>query len=767
VAYERVRRSVFALVGIAFLASGAAALVYQVVWQRLLAFHTGVGITSVALIVAAFMAGLGLGSHTGGVWSARLRPRTALVLFAALELLIGLFAVASVPLYYDRVDGWAGALYQTTAGSALAHFLALLPPTFLMGMSLPFLVRAVVRDAKAAPRTIGLLYGINVLGAAVGALVTPWFLIRFFGMDGAVRWGVGANVLAGLTALLAGAWAHASATTSPPHVDAPPPDSGDGPAPFAFERGSLRLWMGLYALSGFIALCLEMVWFRIVDVAVKSMAFTFGNVLCVFLLGLGAGSLLGGRLAPRWTRPLSTFVALQCALLVWSALAVALLDRLPPDAPVYAWFVDYWKSDVFFHLGADWNPGMLVRLYVLLPLFLYGPPTFLMGLSFTALQRAVQDDPRTSGRKVGLLQAANIAGCVGGSVVGGLVLLERLGTPGTLRALLVVGGVVFLGVRILKEGLRPAALGWAAALALALAALPGGDSLWTRLHGAVAGERPSFIGEDATAVSAITPGIPGHWRVTVGGLPHSWIPYEGIHTLLGAVPALVHPRPEEVAVVGLGSGETAWAAGCRRETGSIDVFEIAGAQPGLLRNLARSPAFRPPGGRRRGGSSLEAFLRDGRVHIDIADGRHALLRSERRFDLIQVDALYRTSAGSGSLYSVEFFRLCARRLKPGGIVCSQIPSRRAGLTFAAALPHAIDFGTLMVGGNEPLPIDVKTWVARARSPEVTAYLGDAVVEGIVDRLEDARPARSNPETRLGLNFDLFPRDEFSTPAGVR
>jgi spermidine synthase len=750
VAYGRVRRLILFLVGIAFVASGAAALVYQVVWQRVLAFHTGVGMTSVAVIVAAFMAGLGLGSHVGGVLSARVSPRGALRLFALLELLIGLFATVSVPLYYEGVERVAGGLYLTTAGSVVAHFLALLPPTFLMGMSLPFLVRALVRDVAGAARTIGLLYGINVVGAALGALVTPWLLLRFYGMAGAVLWGVAANAVAGATGLAAGALDRRG---HPPRDGAEAPAEA-GPPSLAGRRG-LGRWLGLYAVSGFVALCLEMVWFRLFDVAVKSMAFAFGNMLCVFLLGLGTGSLVGGWRAARWRRPLSAFAALQCALLVYAAGAVALLARMPPTAPGYGWFVRYWASDAYFQLGADWNMGALSRLYVLLPVFLYGPPTFLMGLSFTALQRAVQDDPRTSGRKVGLLQAANIAGCVAGSLVGGLLLLDRLGTPGTVAVLVALGGAVFVGARVLDEGLRPASLAWAGALALALLALPSQHDLWARLHGVADSERPSFVGEDATAVTAVTPGQPGHWRVTVGGLPHSWIPYEGIHTLLGAVPAVVHPAPEEIAVVGLGSGETAWATGCRRQTRSIDVFEIAGAQPRLLREVGHVAT---PG-------KLYRFLHDERVHIRVADGRHALLRAQRRFDLIQVDALYRTSAGSGNLYSIEFFRLCARRLKPGGIVCTQIPSRRAALTFAQAVPYAVNFGNLMVGGNDPIPIDVAAWTARLRQPEVVDYLGESVVNGIAERLAEAGPARRNPDTRLGLNLDLFPRDEFSTPAG--
>ena len=732
--------------GLAFLASGAAALVYQVVWQRILALHTGIGITSIALIVSAFLAGLGLGSHAGGILSARVSPPAALRLFAAIELAVAVFAAASCRLYYHLPEHLPTGLYRSPLGMGLAHFLALVVPTALMGMSLPFLVRAMVRDSATASRTIGTLYGINVLGASLGALVTPWLLVRFHGMEGAVLWGVSGNALAGAAALVAGAAVRAAPSATPP---AGPEDPAGEAAPPG-GPSSLALWTGLYALSGFVALSLEILWFRLIDVAVKSTAFTFGTVLSFYLLGLGTGSLAGAWNAGRFRRPLHAFLVIQCALLSYAAAAVALLARAPRDLPVYRWLFGYWASDAFFQLGADWNPGALARLYLLLPLALYGPPTVLMGLAFTALQRAVQDDPRTSGRKVGLLQAANIAGCVAGSLVVGLLLLDRLGTTGSLRVLL-AAGFVFVAVLLGHAGAR-AALPWAAALAGAFAVLPGQDALWTRLHGVTDAVRPSFIGEDATAVSAVTPGQPGHWRVTVNGLPHSWIPFEGLHTLLGAVPALVHPAPVDVAVVGLGSGETAWAVACRGETRSVEVFEIAAAQPGLLRALATASPT----------PDLQKLLTDPRIRVAAADGRQALLRAEKRYDLIQVDALYRTSAMSGTLYSVEFFSLCARRLKPGGIVCSQAPGRRAALSFAEAVPHGIDFGNIVVGSNQPLPLDVAGWTERLAA--VSAYFGPEVARGIRARLESARPLVGNPRTRRGLNYDLFPRDEFSTPA---
>ncbi len=736
-----------ALLGLAFFLSGAAALVYQVVWQRILTLHTGIGVVSVSLIVAAFMAGLGLGSHLGGVLSARVSPRRALRLFALLELAIAAFAAVSCRLYYEGLAAFAAPLYATTAGSAAAHFLAFVLPTTLMGMSLPFLVRATVRETASAPRVIAFLYGTNVLGAATGALVAPWVLVRFLGMEGAAHAAAGANLLAGAAALAVGARGE--------HPTPPPGRSEAAPLVVAeSDRAPLGLWAALYALSGFVALSLEVAWFRLVDVGVKSTAFTFGTVLCIYLLGLGSGSLVGGLRASRLRRPLAAFLDYQLLLLCVAGAAVVLLASLPPDTPVYRWLFEYWRQEPFFSLGSDWDAGALLRLYALLPLALFGLPTVLMGLSFAALQRAVQDDPVSSGRKVGLLQAANIAGCAAGSLVTGLVLLERLGTAGTLRLLVAGGGLAFLLARAATVGLSRGALARALAVVLVVLALPHNAALWKRLHGVSAARPPSFVGEDASAVSVIVPGVEGRWRVAVNGLPHSWLPFDGIHTLLGVLPALIHPEPREVAVVGLGSGETAWAVSCRPETRSVRVFEIAASQPRLLEEVTAAAPL----------PALLELLSDPRLGIEAADGRRALARDDRRYDVVQVDAMFRTSTGSGNLYSLEFFRLCASRLRSGGIVCTQKPSRRVGLTFAEALPHAIDFGTILVGSNEALPIDPVAWEARLLRPEVARRFDARTLAGIRERLRDAVPARRNPDPRVGFNRDLFPRDEFATPA---
>jgi predicted membrane-bound spermidine synthase len=735
-----------AAVGALFFLSGAAALVYQVAWQRILALHSGVGIYSIAMIVAAFMAGLGAGSHLGGVLSARVEPSPALRIFGMLELGIALFGALSCWLYYDWLYLEVAWLYAPAWRAGMLHFAGFLLPTGLMGMSLPFLVRATVSDVGRAGGTIGFLYGINTLGAAAGALVTPWLLIRLLGIRGAVLSAAGGNLLAGLGALLVARLASMER--------AAPVQSEGHEVAGTLERAASRpfgLWMALYALSGFCALSLEIVWFRIVDVAVKSMAYTFGTVLALFLFGLAAGSLAGAPLVARLRQPLRAFLALQCLLLACSGLAVVLIAWLPPQTPLYRWYFEYWRWYDGFKLGQTWDLSPLLLLYLVLPGFLYFVPTFLMGLSFPVLQHAVHDELRTTGRKVGFLQAANIAGCVAGSLVAGLVLLNGPGTSGTLRLLMAVGlGFAALGAR--HYGARGAFGLLGSVLAALVWLMPGQEQLWLRLHGRTSG----LIDEDASGVAAVTlhPSSP-EWHLSANGKGQSAIPFFEGHTLMGSVPVIVHPEPLDVAIIGLGTGGTAWSAACRPETRSVTVWELSSPQPRLLRRFLERDAYPP----------LEGLLRDPRVEVHAADGRNALEKSERLFDIIQADAIFPDRAYSGNLYSVEFYERCARKLKPGGVMVGWAPTPRIYATFHRVFPHVVGVPnhSLFLGSNQPIAIDVDAWLARLDSPEVSGYLGPRIVEEVRRRLIKFQPLVRGSRRAWSLNHDLFPRDEFLSP----
>jgi predicted membrane-bound spermidine synthase len=731
-----------ALAGLLFLLSGAAALVYQVAWQRLLALHSGVGLYSVAMIVAAFMAGLGLGSLAGGRLSARMETATALRAFALLELAIGLFGAVSPWIYYDWLYPRAVHLPGSSWQAGLLHLGALLPPTLLMGMSLPFLVRAVVTDVAGAGRRIGWLYGINMLGAAAGALVAPWWLLPAAGIRGAVLVAAGANGLVGLAALALG------------RGGAPPPMEPARAEPAATlsvdDPGGrpLGLWLALYALSGFVALSLEIVWFRLLDVAAKSTAFTFGTLLAVYLLGSAIGSLAAAPFVARLRRPLRAFLLAQCALIGLAALSVIALVAVPPQLPLVEWFVQYWAAYEFFPFGHDPDPVYVTRLYVVLPLALFFGPTVLMGLSFPILQRAVHDDPAASGRRVGALQAANIAGCTAGSLLVGLLTLALLGTSGTLQ-LLVGCGVAFALVGLRYYG-RSFALP-IAGLALVAALVPGPERLWRRLHGLTGDVGLVFFEEDGTGVVALTPDQ-DEWRLSVNGKGNSWLPYGRGHTLLGAAPASIHPAPRRVAVVGLGSGDTVWAAAYRPETTSATVFEISRPQPRILWRLAGVVDM----------PDMRHLLEDPRLLIRLEDGRKALEAESHTYDLIETDATWPETAGSGNLYSREFFEAAARRLDAGGVMCTWAPTPRTARTFRSVFPHVVQDGSggILVGSRDPIAFEPDVWVARAVSG--VDYLGPARSREVAEALAGFRPAGQAPAAGT-LNRDLFPRDELAVP----
>jgi predicted membrane-bound spermidine synthase len=738
-----------ALAAVFFTLSGAGALVYQVAWQRLLALSTGVAVHSVAIITAAFMAGLGIGAHAGGALSARLSPRRSLVAFAVVELGVAAFALVSVPFYYGALYREGDWLYSTLAGATLTHFLSLLPPTALMGMSLPLLVRGLVHDRGSAPRTIGVLYGANALGAALGAVLTPWFLLRFLGIRDAVLVGAAGSASAAIGALLISRGAvREPASPAAARPDPAPAPDGERAQPFA-------RWVALYAFSGFVSLSLEIVWFRVLDITAKASAFTFGTLLAVYLFGLAAGTFAAARVSASIRRPLRLFLWCQGGIVLATGLAHALLVWLPADWPGLAWLVSYGKSAYGvqlrpFAVAEAFSVWAFLAVYVLLPLALFGPSTFLMGFGFPVLQRATQAEPATSGRRVGVLQAANIAGCVLGSLVTGLVLIDAVGSSGVFR-LLCLGAVLvaLVGLRATRDR-RFAAL--AAALLTLAAFFPRREALWLRLHGNPAAAE-SLVEEDAAGVTVLAP-RPDGYSMAINGRYNSWLPYGWLHTYVGALPALIHAAPGEVAVLGLGSGDTAWAAGLRPETRSLTVFELASSTPRLLARVADRPRM----------ERVRSFMTDRRVSFVYDDGRRRLRADGRKYDVIVADAIDYDTSMSNNIYSLEYYRQVKECLRPGGLVCVVAKTPRIRAALSRVLPYTVTFGRedLILAGAEPIHIDGEAWVARLRSEPVVDYLGRARVRELVGLVRQAAHGRAAPPT-AEVNVDLDPKDEFVRP----
>jgi hypothetical protein len=426
-----------------FFVSGFTALVYQIVWQRMLSFFGGADVYSVTIIVSAFMGGLGFGSLAGGYLADRLGARGRLLAFASCELAIAVFAVFSATIYYDVLYLGLGSWAMPRAAMAAIIFGVTLWPTFFMGMSLPLLATAMTHEARQPARWVPVLYGWNTLGAACGSLFAAAILFRAVDLVTSVRVGATLSAACALGALLVAprlvrGWS-AVAEVATPKALVPVLDSGHQ------HHFSLSTWIAIYALSGFIALSLEIVWFRILGVILKANSFTFGHLLGVYLAGVGLGSLVASsRLARSW-QPARAFLLLQAAIpsvaVISLTVFVMFVHQIDVADPLWQYLGRYETLSSEEVVGS--GRGLFFALYVAVPIGLMGLPTLMMGLSFGHLQRAVQTDLATLGRRVGWLQTANIAGSMVGAMLTGLVLLDVLGSAGTLQ-LLVLCSTMFI-----------------------------------------------------------------------------------------------------------------------------------------------------------------------------------------------------------------------------------------------------------------------------------------------------------------------------------
>lgn len=766
---------IIVLGSIAFFLSGFAALVYQIVWQRLLVLPMGADVYSTTIIVGAFMAGLGCGSLAGGHIADRLTRRQCLFLFIGAELAIGGFGLVSRYLYYDLMYFSLGTVSIPQIAMVGLVFVSLIWPTFWMGVSLPVLGRAVARSLEGAPRHVGLLYGLNTLGAAAGAFVTTWMLFPALGLAGSLQFAAGLNALAAVAAGVMAVfdWSEAAAATPGLGQDgdfvagmggsraSPTPKTGAWPFP---------VWAGLYAVAGFQALSLEIVWFRLIGVMVKSSAFTFGTLLTIYLAGLGAGAAIASLFVGRIRHPGRAFLLLQAFVGLYAGASMSVLVAMLPTssalAPIWAYFGSYEPLDAASAFTSLWTGSgqpsdrtQFVRLYVLLPALLVGPPTIAMGASFPLLQKIALTDLGRIGTRVGSVLLANIAGSAIGSIVTGWIALTYLGSDGSLKLLTATAGLflalaVLTGRRATRARRAAAVLAGAAAIA-ATFALPAGSRLWGVLHGSSA-QRVVFA-EDATGLSVLKPDPRGA-MVFLNGIGQSWIPYGNIHSVLGALPAFIHPRPREAAVIGLGSGDTVYSLAGRSELTGVTCIEIIAPQLATLQEWARRTAD----------AGLVSALSDPRITHVSGDGRAFIMRSTRRFDIIEADALRPTSAYSGNLYSRGYFELLRSRLAPGGIAVTWAPTARIHDTFTTVFPHALSFGDILMGGNEPIRFEPAEIRARLKVPAVQAYYYRAGIdiESLLAPYLDRVPRTVGPSdrpSRSDLNEDLFPRDEFGVP----
>lgn len=748
------RQGAFPLLCGVFLLSGFSALVYQTAWQRMLGLFAGSDAVAATLVVGAFLFGLGVGSLAGAFVADRLTARGAIQGFGLCELGVGLFALASGAVLNGFLFKVVVPLSPGPAMVAATVVLALLVPTVLMGMSLPLLARAAVTRIETASERIGLLYGINTAGAGFGAFLSGFVLIGNMGYTGAVALGAAINIAVGATALLLGAGMRGQPFLAPALARARRHGGGGGA-----REGSRLLWGWSLAVfvSGFLIISLEIVWFRLVGAMMQSTAYSFALVLGLFLLGDAAGVVYGARIVARVGDPRRLFMLQQAGMALLALGAILLVYAGHRWLGLAGWFV---LDESYKALGSLGGEAKLLAWLVLGTVSVV-PSAFLLGMSFPIAQLAVQRDLGDVGRRVGIIQLANILGNTAGALVAGLVLLQTIGTAGTL--LLVGAAGLCFALALAVEDRRPAALATAAALALVLLLMPGNRALWAAIHGSRTDA--AMVRENRTGVAVVidrpVEGGPNAQALYAGGRWQSQMnPYAPVQGALGLLAAQAHPNPKSILVIGYGGGGSVWAATSNPATEQVRVVEIVDPVVSVARDYA---------GSRRG--TVPNALEDPRVKMTIADGRHQLLVSPETYDVIVAEAIVPESAHSGLLFSVEFFRQVRERLKPGGIVVEWAPTQRTVDTFRQVFPYVIRTGNALIGGDQPLDFSLAAFEARMRGvAREHMVAGGWTPEGVLDWLNKYPVQRwgpGDPPPSDDINTDLFPKDEYYLNNGRR
>lgn len=657
------RRRDITFLSVLFFLSGMPALIYQIVWQRALFAIYGVNAQSVAVVVTAFMLGLGIGSLVGGRLSARY-PKHGILIFGIAELGVAVFGLGSLGIFHWIAAYTAGA----SLGSVIFFSLALLlVPTVLMGASLPLLVEHLVLRSNRVGVSVSVLYFVNTFGSAVACYLCATFLLREFGQSGSVSVAACVNVLVGAMAYL---------YTRSEGTDAGTETAVDRGIAAASAGLPLPLAMLLAGFSGFIALGFEIAWYRVFALASSDRAPAFALLLSTYLAGIAAGSYLSEKWAN--TRDQTTVIRAVGVVLL---LAGAISAYLPPlVATVVAKRISFLASAPVFFVTAA-----------------------LVGSVLPLLCQLAISPNEEAGRRVSYVYAANILGSVIGSLGVGFVVMQYAGLRQVslgLGLLAVLLGTVVLIHNKGKLGMPPV---WASALALlSLIAIPVSSGFYSLLfERLVFGNRSEahvpfdYVVENRNGIIGVTQDA----AVFGGGVYDGHFNVNPMHDVnfvirIYALSAF-SPNPKKVLVIGLASGSWSQILANHPQVESLDAVEI---NPGYLQLIPKYLV-------------VSSFPGNPKVHIYVDDGRRWLLaHPQARYDAIVANTSYNWRDHSTGLLSVEFLQLIRAHLNSGGIY--YFNTTESGETIATALrvfPYGLRVINFVAVSDSPITLDKYRW----------------------------------------------------------
>jgi spermidine synthase len=704
--------------------SGLASLVYEIAWIRQSAFAFGSSALALSTVLAVFFLGLGLGSWLfGRIGTAVRRP---LLWCAGLELLLAVNGYAS-PALFDWAEGLFGHIYRSYEPGSVALLALrgglvaslLLPPTLLMGGTLPLFCRQAIHDPARISTHLSWLYGVNTLGATVGCGVAGFLLLPTLGLKATLHVAAGLNVLAGLG--FAGLGVMRGRL---PPMDCPSRAEPARAAPSheAISEAPPRVLPGLlFFLIGAVALANELIWARFFTHFIRNSVYTYTIALGVVLAGTALGSLAAGHGFDR-ARGVRRLLTIFAGLQAGAAVLTLTLTHLPAG---------FWRSLI------PWG----VLPYILLML----PPAVIAGACFPLLNRMVTDDPRRAPRDIGYMTALNIVGCVVGSLVTGYGLLPWWGLDASIYAA-TGGGIVAAGLGVwakrkplpgpplIRGGRKGSSLiggddksppdkgGWGVKGATVFTAA----AVWLGLLVFSPVRVPRDFMNAGDALLDMVEGynsnlaVVNRQQVKTLLIDRLWqgVEQRNYQVMVAHVPMLHYPDAKEVLVVGLGAGTTAG----RFLRYGIEQLHVVDIEPRLF-DFTRQHFD-------------SSWMDDPRVKLIREDGRNYLKHTGRQYDMVSVEIGQLDRPGVGVFYTREFYREVQARLRPDGMVVQFVPltflrpAEFAGVlkTFLAVFPNA----RLWYNTEELLLIGFK---GETRRPSPQSFVQTVVERGLRDDLD--------------------------------
>jgi spermidine synthase len=710
-----------------FVGSGCAALIYEIVWFQLLQLVIGSSTLSMGVLLGTFMGGMCLGALAlPRVISAGPHP---IRIYACLELAIGVMGIL--------------ALAVVPALPAALAAMCLIPPTLMMGATLPAISRW-IKMSPAGISWLGLFYAGNITGAVLGCVLAGFYLLRVYDVTVATGVAVTINMVVAIVAL----WLSNRAPYKPSM------DSTNDIAETRVTRKDTPVYLAV-ALSGLGALGAEAVWTRALSLVLGATVYAFSIILAVFLVGLGVGSSAGSVAARNVKRPRLAFGLCQIFLTVaiaWASWKIA-------------YSLPYWKTDPAANVWQAFGMDLIRCIWAILP------AACLWGASFPLALAAIASPDDDPGRLVSRVYAANTAGAIVGAAAFSILILPWGGSQQAQRWLIVVSamsGLIALAgdtFGIARSRGKPVMFNFVPmAIAVAIAIVSGWAvpplpglliaygrelSVWVKTPPAV-----RYAAEGLNASVAVTEWPSGVRNFHVSGKIEASTAARDmrLQRMLGHLPALIHPNPRSVLIVGFGAGVTAGSFVLYPSIERIVVCEIEPLIPRVVSTYFQKQNY--------------DVLHDPRVQVVYDDARHYVLTTREKFDIITSDPIHPWVKGAATLYSTEYFEKVKEHLNPGGVVSQWVPlydstedvvkSEMATFfkTFANGAVWSSDiagrgYDTVLIGQDPPAGIDLDRFAERiARKDHQSVF---ASLEEV-----NFAPALSLFSTYAGSAADLQP-----------